>query len=28
MVVEENDITKWLTSQLLDLGVTPPGAER
>jgi trehalose 6-phosphate synthase len=27
-VVEANDITKWLTSQLLDLGVTPPGADR
>jgi trehalose 6-phosphate synthase len=27
-VVEENDITKWLTSQLLDLGVTPPGTDR
>ncbi|HEV3495739.1 MAG TPA: trehalose-6-phosphate synthase, partial [Actinomycetes bacterium] len=27
-VVEENDITKWLTSQLTDLGVTPAGADR
>jgi trehalose 6-phosphate synthase len=25
-VVEENDISKWLTTQLTDLGVTPPGA--
>jgi trehalose 6-phosphate synthase len=25
-VVEENDITKWLTSQLVDLGVNPPGS--
>ena len=27
-VVEENDIAKWLTRQLLDLGMTPPGADR
>jgi hypothetical protein len=26
-VVEEHDITRWLTSQLLDLGVTPPPAD-
>jgi trehalose 6-phosphate synthase len=25
-VVEENDISKWLTTQLTDLGVTPPAS--
>ena len=27
LVVQENDIAKWLATQLADLGVTP-GAER
>jgi trehalose 6-phosphate synthase len=25
-VVEENDISKWLATQLTDLGVTPPAS--